>query len=42
MDAAYGNFLPNLSASASWNWNRSEEAGRTANINGVNVDLSSK
>ena len=37
VDAAYGNFLPNLSASASWNWNRSEEAGRIANINGSNI-----
>ncbi len=39
VDAAYGNFLPNLSASASWNWNRSEEAGRTANINGSNINF---
>lgn len=34
VDAAYGNFLPNLNASASFDWNRSEEAG---NINGVNI-----
>lgn len=37
VDAAYGNFLPNLNASASFDWNRSEEAGRITNINGVNI-----
>ena len=39
VDAAYGNFLPNLNAFGSWDWNRSEEAGRVSNINGVNVDF---
>lgn len=37
VDAAYGNFLPNLNAFGSWDWNRSEEAGRVTNINGVNI-----
>ncbi|HCY77826.1 MAG TPA: hypothetical protein DHV28_18100 [Ignavibacteriales bacterium] len=37
VDAAYGNFLPDLSAYGSWDWNRSEEAGRVTNINGVNI-----
>ena len=35
--AAYGNFLPDLNAYGSWDWNRVEEAGRTSNVNGVNV-----
>jgi outer membrane protein len=37
VDAAYGNFLPDLNAYGSWDWNRVEEAGRTSNVNGVNV-----
>jgi outer membrane protein len=36
VDAAYGNFLPDLNAYGSWDWNRVEEAGRTSNVNGVN------
>ncbi len=30
--SAYGNFLPSLSASGSWGWNRSEDEGTTYNI----------
>lgn len=37
VDAAYGKFLPDLNAYGSWDWNRVEEAGRTSNVNGVNV-----
>jgi len=37
VDAAYGNFLPDLNAYGSWDWNRVEEAGRTSNVNGINV-----
>lgn len=37
--AAYGGFLPTLDASASWNWNRSEQAERTTVIEGVNVTV---
>ena len=42
VDAAYGNFLPDLNAYGSWDWNRSEEAGRTSNVNGVNVTFPAK
>jgi outer membrane protein len=37
VDAAYGNFLPDLNAYGSWDWNRVEEAGRTSNVNGANI-----
>lgn len=37
LTAAYGRFLPTLSAYGSWDWNRSEEAGRTTAVNGVNL-----
>ena len=33
--AAYGNLLPSVSASGSWGWDKSEEAGRTLNIGGA-------
>lgn len=36
VDAAYGKFLPNLSAFGNFDWNRTEEAGRTTAINGIN------
>ncbi len=39
LDAAYGRFLPNLNAYGNFDWNRSEDAGRTTNINGVNVSF---
>jgi outer membrane protein len=35
VDAAYGNFLPDLNAFGSWDWNRSEEAGRVTTFNGI-------
>ena len=37
--AAYGNFLPDLGAFGSWDWNRSENAARTTTINGANFDV---
>ena len=37
--AAYGNFLPTLSAGAGWNWNRSEDAGGTINIGGTVIPV---
>ncbi len=39
VNAAYGNFLPNLGISASWNWNRSDNAAYQTNINGINFDV---
>lgn len=39
VDAAYGNFLPSLNASASFDWNRSENAAYTTNINGLNFNV---
>jgi len=39
LDAAYGNFLPSLSAFGSWDWNRSKEAGRTGTLNGTNFNF---
>lgn len=39
VDAAYGNFLPNLNAYGSWNWNRSKNAGYTTTYNGLTVDV---
>jgi outer membrane protein len=39
VDAAYGRFIPDLRASASWDWYRSEEAGRVSNVNGANVNI---
>ncbi len=36
VDAAYGKFLPNLSAFGNFDWNRTEETGRTTAINGIN------
>ena len=39
VDAAYGNFLPNLNAYGSWDWNRSENAAYTTNFNGINFDV---
>ena len=32
--SAYGNFLPSLSASGGWSWNRSEDEGTTYNFVG--------
>lgn len=37
--AAVGNFLPTLSASSNWNWNRSEDAGGTINISGTVIPV---
>lgn len=37
--AAYGNFLPSLSASGSWDWSRNENAARIINIDGLDVDV---
>ena len=39
VDAAYGNFLPNLNAYGSWDWNRSENAAYTTNFNGINFNV---
>ena len=39
LTAAYGNFLPDLGAFGSWDWNRSENAARTTTINGANFDV---
>ncbi len=36
--AAYGNFLPNISASGSWSWNRSENQGGSFNIGGFVIN----
>ncbi len=36
--AAYGNFLPSVSASGSWNWNRSESKGGSYNIGGFVIN----
>lgn len=33
--ASYGRFLPNISASGSWDWNRSEDPGTTFNFGGA-------
>lgn len=33
--ASYGSFLPNISASGSWDWNRSEDPGTTFSIGGA-------
>ncbi|MFO7526802.1 MAG: TolC family protein [Ignavibacteriaceae bacterium] len=37
--AAFGNFLPSLSASGSWDWSRNENAARKINIDGLDVDV---
>ncbi len=34
LKSAYGNFLPTLSASGGWSWNRSEDEGTTYNVGG--------
>lgn len=39
--AAYGNFLPNISASGRWNWNRSENKGGSFNIAGFVINTPS-
>lgn len=36
---AYGNFLPTLSASGSWDWSRNENAARVINIDGLEVNV---
>ena len=36
LNAAYGKFLPDLSAYGNFDWNRTEESGRTTAINGIN------
>ncbi len=36
--SAYGNFLPSLSASGSWGWNRSEDEGTTYNIGSIVIN----
>jgi outer membrane protein len=35
LKASYGNLLPNLSASGSWGWSRSEDEGTTYNIGSI-------
>jgi len=35
LKAAYGNFLPSVSANGGWNWNRSEDNGGTINVSGA-------
>lgn len=35
LTAAYGNFLPSLSAFASWGWDRNEQAGSVRYFNGI-------
>lgn len=37
--AAYGNFLPTLSASGGWDWSRNENAARVINIDGLDVNV---
>lgn len=37
--AAYGNFLPTLSASGGWDWTRNENAASVMNIGGFNFDI---
>ncbi len=39
--AAYGNFLPNISASGGWSWNRSENKGGSFNIGGFVINTPS-
>lgn len=39
LKAAYGNFLPSLSANSGWNWNRSEDNGGTINIGGAVIPV---
>ncbi len=39
LDAAYGNFLPDLNAYGSWNWNKSDNAGYTTTYNGLTVQV---
>ena len=39
LDAAYGRFLPDLSAFGSFDWNRSENSARTTIINGASFDV---
>jgi outer membrane protein len=39
LDAAYGNFLPDVNAYGSWQWNRSENAGYTTTYNGFAVQV---
>lgn len=36
---AFGNFLPSINAYGSWDWNRSENAARTTNVNGATIDV---
>ncbi len=37
--AAYGNFLPTLGTSGSWDWSRNEKVASTENIGGINFDI---
>lgn len=37
--AAYGNFLPTINASGSWDWQRSQTAGSTFNIGGAIIPV---
>lgn len=37
--SSYGNFLPNLSASGSWGWTRSEDEGGQLNIGGTVIPI---
>jgi outer membrane protein len=41
LDAAYGNFLPDLSASGSWNWNKNKGDGYDVDSRNWSVGLSS-
>ncbi len=37
--SSYGNFLPNLSASGSWGWTRSEDEGGQINVGGTIITI---
>jgi outer membrane protein len=39
LDAAYGNFLPDLNAYGSWQWSKSDNAGYTTTYNGLTVNV---
>jgi outer membrane protein len=40
--SAYGNFLPNVSASGSFNWSKSEDAGGTVYFAGFTIPIESR
>lgn len=39
LDAAYGNFIPDLNAYGSWQWSKSDNAGYTTTYNGLTVNV---